>query len=152
MPTRINAKTLKGLYGVRLRLSLQVKNPDNYPLSPEVKRALSLFSDYIGKDKTIVVTGGDRPVDTDIGVKKTSQHIYKTAADIYVVGQSHIQTANQAKDSSLFNGIGWYEEGYYNPEKNVGPHVHVDLRGTPARWGYDKTGEYYPGYFPKYPK
>ena len=125
-------------------LSPQVKNPDNYPLSPKVLEALHLFSNYIGKDKTIVVTGGNREGDE-------GQHGKNTAADIKVPGQSHLQTANQAADSGLFRGIGWYEEGYY-PGGDVGPHVHVDLRKeTTARWGYDKKGKKCSGYFPKYP-
>ena len=135
-----------------MALSPQVKNPDNYPLSPKVLEALHLFSNYIGKDKTIVVTGGDRPIDSKIGVGSTSQHAKGTAADIKVLGQSHLKTANQAQDSGLFDGIGWYEEGYYNAAKNEGPHVHIDLRGTPARWGYDKTGEYHRAKFPKHHK
>jgi hypothetical protein len=130
-------------------LSLQVKNPNNYPLSLEVQRALSLFSDYIGKGKTIIVTGGDRPRDSKTGVGSTSQHAKGTAADIKILGQSHLKTANQALNSGLFDGIGWYEEGYRGP-KGEGPHVHVDLRkGQTARWGYDKNGKKHSGYFSK---
>jgi len=72
------------------------------------------------------------------------------AADICVPGQTHLQTANQASDSKLFGGVGWYEEGYRGPH-GEGPHVHVDLRTKEiARWGWDKYGNPYHGYFPKY--
>jgi hypothetical protein len=39
---------------------LKVLNPSNYPVSPNVTEALTKFNDYIGQDKNIVITGGDR--------------------------------------------------------------------------------------------
>jgi uncharacterized protein YcbK (DUF882 family) len=128
-----------------------VLNPHNYPVSPEVSQALEKFNTHIGEDKDIVITGGNRPPDTDIGSKKTTQtHERGIAADIKVPGQPHLKTANQAAASGLFGGVGWYEEGYYDPVTKAGPHVHVDLREGTARWGYDKSGKYYKGYIPKY--
>jgi RHS repeat-associated protein len=129
---------------------LEVLNPNNYPISPEVSKTLEQFNEYIGNDKDIVITGGNRPPDTDIGSGKQSTHVRGIAADIKVPGQPHLKTANQAAESGLFGGVGWYEEGYYDPRTKAGPHVHVDLREGTARWGYDKYGRYYKGYFPKY--
>jgi RHS repeat-associated protein len=123
---------------------LKVLNPHNYPVQKEVLDRLEAFNRYIGQDKDIVITGGDRPGDPNT-------HGQGLAADIKVPGQPHLQTANQAADSSLFGGVGWYEEGYRNPrDPKVGPHAHVDLRKGKFRWGYDKTGRYYQGWFPKY--
>ena len=74
-----------------------------------------------------------------------------SAADIKVHGWPHLKTANEAERSELFGGIGWYEEGYRNPsDPKSGPHLHVDLRDGQARWGFDKSGRAYHGYFPKY--
>ena len=129
---------------------LKVLNPDNHPISPEVLNKLEGFNEYIGKDKDIVITGGNRSPDTDIGTGSRSTHVRGIAADIKVPGQPQLKTANQAAGSALFGGVGWYEEGYYDPKTKAGPHVHVDLREGTARWGYDKYGRYYKGYFPKY--
>jgi len=121
---------------------LRVLNPNNFPIQADVQEALEKFNKIIGDDKDIVITGGDRPEDP-------GQHGKKKAADIKVPGQSNLETANQAADSGLFGGVGWYEEGYY-PGGDVGPHVHVDLRKGTARWGYDKNEKPYKGSFPKY--
>jgi len=51
---------------------LEVLNPNNYPISPEVSRTLEQFNEYIGKDKDIVITGGNRPPSTDIGSGRRS--------------------------------------------------------------------------------
>jgi len=106
--------------------------------------ALVRFNNFIGTDKDIVILGGDRPANSSLGARDKGQHSpqFKTAADIYVKGQVHLQTANQAIDSKIFSGIGWYEEGYRGPQ-GEGPHVHVDLRtdrtvNNPAKWGYTK--------------
>jgi hypothetical protein len=73
------------------------------------------------------------------------------AADINVPGQLHLLTANQAAESGLFGGVGWYEEGYYDPrDPKVGPHVHVDLRKGTFRWGHATSGREYHGSFPRY--
>ena len=128
-------------------LGLEVLNPEKYPISDNVLEALKKFNKHIGDDKDIVVTGGNRPKTCPKGAGKKSQHVLGTAADIKVPGQRHIVTANQAQDSKLFGGIGWYEEGYLGPH-GEGPHVHVDVRDTPARWGFDKSGKEYHGRFP----
>jgi len=98
-----------------------------YPVSADVLEALWEFNRLIGCDKDVVITGGDRPSDRKIGSGGNSQHVRKRAADIFVPGQLHIITANQAIKSGLFGGVGWYEEGYRGPN-NEGPHTHVDLR------------------------
>jgi len=124
---------------------LKVLNPNNYPIQPRVLQALEDFNGHIGLCKDIIITGGDSP--------RAGYHGLRLAADIRVPGQPHLQTANQAVDSGLFNGIGWYEEGYTDPtDPKVGPHVHVDLRPPRDRflWGFDRTGRRYRGSFPKY--
>jgi RHS repeat-associated protein len=126
---------------------LAVKNPDNYTVQPEVMESLQKFNEYIGIDKDVVITGGDRSPNSKIGEGSTSQHARGTAADIYVPGQSMLQTAHQAKNSKLFSGVGWYEEGLVGP-KGEGPHVHVDIRenrspNNPASWGMDKDSKSY---------
>lgn len=128
---------------------LEVINPGNYPISQDVQESLERFNDFIGRDKDVIITGGNRPPTSTLGAGSTSQHVQGTAADIYVPGQSHLQTANQAAASGLFGGIGWYEEGYRGPH-GEGPHTHVDLRNESARWGFDRFGNRYRGSFPPF--
>jgi len=128
---------------------LAVLNPQNYPLSPVVQQSLQDFNNFIGTNQDIVVTGGDRPASSNLGAGSNSTHVQGIAADINVLGQTHLQTANQAAESDLFGGIGWYEEGYRGPH-GEGPHVHVDLRNNNVRWGYDRKGNRYRGHFPSY--
>ncbi len=129
---------------------LLVLNPNNYPISPEVLEALKEFNRMIGCDRDIAITGGDRPPDSKLGAGPTSTHALGIAADVVVPGQKHLQTANQAVQSGLFGGVGWYEEGYRGPS-GEGPHVHVDLRKNgPARWGFPARGKPTRGYFPPY--
>jgi uncharacterized protein YcbK (DUF882 family) len=124
---------------------LEVLNPNNYRIRPHVQRALEEFNNYIGEDKDIVITGGDRDADSPLGSGSSSQHAKGNAADIAVPGQTHLETANQAKRSKIFSGVGWYEEGYQGTN-GEGPHVHVDLRPRPPgdervrEWGYDRKG------------
>ncbi len=127
-----------------------VRNPRGYEVSPEVMERLDEFSQTI--DKPVVITGGDRPSTSDIGAGRRSQHVVGTAADIYVPDQTHLETANQALESGMFNGVGWYEEGYRGPN-GEGPHVHVDLRplspeDPPKQWGQPKDGP--PGRIPPF--
>ncbi len=131
-------------------IGLEVWNPSNFPISSEVQRSLDQFNTFIGEDRDIVITGGNRPADSKIGSGSSSTHTRGLAADIKVLGWSHIKTANKADKSGLFGGIGWYQEGYSDPKKGAGPHVHVDLRKGKARWGYDSSGRYYEKHFPGY--
>ncbi len=108
-------------------LGLAVLNPHNYPVSEVVQQALEEFNTYIGLGNDIVIAGGNRRPDCNLGAGRKSTHVEGLAADIYVPGQLHIITANRARDSGIFCGIGWYEEGYRGPH-GEGPHVHVDLR------------------------
>ena len=129
---------------------LKVLNPNNYPVSAEVMKALKELNRLIGCDKDIVITGGDRPKDASIGAGSNSTHTEGKAADIVVPGQKHIETANQASKSNLFGGVGWYEEGYRGP-RGEGPHTHVDIRENgPARWGFPAEGERIRGRIPNY--
>jgi RHS repeat-associated protein len=124
---------------------LKIVNPVGYKLSKDVIEALNYFNQLIGCDKNIVVTGGNRPRDSKIGAGKNSYHTRNLAADFYVPGQSHLLTANQAIQSGLFGGVGWYQEGYYDAKTQAGPHVHADLRKSKKTvvWGHDINGYYY---------
>jgi RHS repeat-associated protein len=125
-------------------LGLKVLNPNNYPVQPAVLKALESFNEYIGLCKDIVITGGDRPGDR-------LSHGQGLAADIRVPGEMHLLIANQAASSGLFGGVGWYEEGYFNPrDPKVGPHVHVDLRKGTYRWGYERSGKEHHRGFPEF--
>jgi len=129
---------------------LRVLNPNDYPVSGNVMGALQTFNKCIGCDKDVVITGGDRPPSATIGAGSNSTHVTHLAADIVVPGQLNILTANQAEQCGGFGGIGWYQEGYQGP-KGEGPHVHLDLRGSAARWGYYADGRETHGYIPFYP-
>jgi RHS repeat-associated protein len=121
---------------------LRVLNPRNKPISPSVMNALKQFNQCIGCDKDIEITGGDRPGDP-------GQHGKGLAADIIVPGQNHLLTANQAIACGIFGGIGWYQEGYYDPnDPKVGPHVHVDLGPSGRVWGHDVNRYPYRGRIP----
>jgi len=115
-----------------------------------VLNALWDFNRFIGCNKDLVITGGNRPPSSKLGAGSNSTHVQGIAADIDVPGQLNIVTANEAAQSGLFGGVGWYEEGYRGPN-GEGPHTHVDLRKNgPARWGFPATGSPTHGYFPKY--
>jgi len=131
-------------------LGLRVLNPNGYPISPPVMAALQKFNREIGCDKDVVIAGGDRPPSSKLGAGSNSTHVQHLAADIIVPGQPNIETANQAEQSSLFGGVGWYEEGYSGPN-GEGPHVHLDLRRGTARWGFPAHGDPTHGYIPPYP-
>ena len=126
---------------------LRVLNPRNYSVSPEVMEALWTFNSQVGCDKDIVITGGDRPSNSKYGAGSRSTHVQGIAADISIPGQSHLETANQASESGLFGGVGWYEEGYRGPN-GEGPHTHVDLRKSRAQWGHPAKGSSMRGFFP----
>ena len=89
-----------------------------------------------------------------LGNVKLSRHVWGDAADIYinhnpgVVGMEDLNgdgksdakdarklydVMGELKDDPLFKpfegGLGWYK-----PTKSHGPFVHIDARGTPARW------------------
>ncbi len=131
------------------KLGQKVLNPNGYIFADELFFKLWEFNRLIGCDRDVLITGGNRSSDSSLGSGKKSTHVLGIAADILVIGQSHIYTANQAAESGLFSGIGWYEEGYRGPN-GEGPHVHVDLRTDgPARWGYSANGERQRGFFPK---
>ncbi|MBI5138082.1 MAG: hypothetical protein HZA24_12205 [Nitrospirae bacterium] len=121
----------------------EVFNPGGYPVPGDTGQQLWRFSRQIGKP--VVITGGNRKPDSPLGAGANSQHTLPnpTAIDFYVPSQTHLETANQAKRSGLFTGIGWYQEGYRGPN-GEGPHVHVDTRpmapgrGRPYEWGHPR--------------
>jgi len=120
---------------------LRVLNPNNYPVSDDVMLRLRIFNLYIGCQFDIVITSGYRS-------SGTGYHPKNLAADIYVPGQDHLTTANQAIRSGLFGGVGWYQEGWSDPSiPGSGPHAHVDIRDMPSYgpvvWGYDINSYYY---------
>jgi hypothetical protein len=90
------------------------------------------------------------PPSSKLGAGSNSTHVKGLAADIFVPGQQHIETGNQAIKCKMFGGIGWYQEGYTGPN-GEGPHVHVDLRPGTALWGYYADGTETHGYIPPYP-
>jgi RHS repeat-associated protein len=126
---------------------LTVLNPKNYTVGDEILDALWDFNRYIGCDKDVVITGGNRPNDTS-GYHRTNQ-----AVDFYVPGQTHIVTANQVGRGGMFGRVGWYEEGYRDPNtKGSGAHVHGDLGPANRRWGFDRNGKPFHGSFPSSPR
>jgi RHS repeat-associated protein len=129
---------------------LRVLNPNHHPVSAPVLDALQKLNQMIGCDNDVVIVGGDRPPSSKLGAGANSTHVQHLAADIFVPGQSHLETANQAEQSGLFGGVGWYQEGYRGPT-GEGPHVHVDLRKGTARWGFPAHGSPTHGYIPRYP-
>lgn len=131
-------------------LGLRIFNPPRAVISEDVLEAPRKFNQKIGCDKDIYITGGNRKPTSKLGAGSKSKHVLGLAADVYVSGQSHLETANQALASGLFGGIGWYEEGY-SGANGEGPHVHVDVRTNgPARWGFGKTGTEFHGSFSGY--
>lgn len=129
-------------------LGLRVFNPHGYPVSQAVIYALEKLNGFMGCDKDIYITGGNRPPSSKLGTGANSTHVQGLAADIVVNGQLNIVTANFADQSGLFGGVGWYEEGYAGPN-GEGPHVHVDLRQNGrARWGFPANGPPLHGSFP----
>lgn len=130
-------------------LGLRIFNPSGENVSNDVLEGLRQFNQKIGCDKDITITGGDRPATAKIGAGNKSTHVQQLAADIKVRDQMHLETANQARLSGLFGGIGWYEEGY-SGQNGEGSHTHVDLRDGSAMWGYNKDGKEYHGSFPQY--
>jgi len=127
---------------------LRIFNPGGAIISDAVLDALREFNRQIGCDKDIYITGGDRKPTSKLGAGSSSTHVQGLAADIRVDGQTHLETATQARLSGIFGGIGWYEEGYAGPN-GEGPHTHVDIRTNgPAIWGFDRNGKEYHGSFP----
>jgi RHS repeat-associated protein len=116
----------------------------NYAVTPAAYRALRDFNDYIGANRDVVVLGGSRDITSELGAKSGSQHVWGDAVDFHVPGQTMLETANSAKESGAFGGVGWYEEGLKGPN-GEGPHVHGDLEARPdgsvREWGMDKNGK-----------
>lgn len=96
------------------------------PVSINLVLALQALRDRI--DQPLTITSGFRCIKHNAAVDgaKTSQHLYGTAADIAVPkGLSPLELYRLADESGLFDGLGLYDWG-----------VHVDVRGTKARWDY----------------
>jgi Uncharacterized protein conserved in bacteria len=92
-------------------------------IDPELVRRLQVARDRIGKP--IIVTSGYRCPDHNrrVGGASNSQHLHGRAADIYCQGVTVAQLADIAEGYFQDGGLGRYAG-----------HVHVDIRGTKARW------------------
>ena len=107
---------------------------------PELVEKLEKFREACGNkplrvgsgcrcEKRNKVVGGKQKKYSKTGklLSKGSEHMYGTAADIYLVpGLTTDQMAKIAEQVG-FDGIGKYKWG-----------VHVDVRGAKARWDYRK--------------
>jgi hypothetical protein len=110
----------------------------------------SLHAEGIGRDQLRIMSGYRTPhYNRTIGNVPYSRHVYGGAADIYVDrGQAGGEAGGwEATDVRLLHEItlamveqptGQHLEGglgLYRANKVRGPFLHVDVRGTPARWG-----------------
>jgi Uncharacterized protein conserved in bacteria len=92
-------------------------------LHPLLIERLQTIRDKVGKP--VIVTSGYRCEvhNRRVGGAANSQHLYGKAADIYIPGLTIPQLAAVAEKYFQDGGLGVYPG-----------HVHVDVRGTKARW------------------
>ena len=101
------------------------------PVSLELVEGLQFLRDMA--KVPLLITSGFRCNKHNSTMKppgaKNSQHIYGTAADIATPkGWAAKELYDLAESLMLFDGIGIYDWG-----------VHVDVRGTKARWDHRKS-------------
>ena len=92
-------------------------------IHPELVRRLQIARDRIGRP--IVITSGYRCPEHNraVGGASNSQHLYGTAADVKCPGLTVQELYNVLEPLFPDGGVGRYSG-----------HVHVDVRGTKARW------------------
>ena len=103
---------------------------------PELVEKLEKFRELCGNKATGIGSGtrclkyneavGGKMPDPKKGTKG-SQHLYGTAADIRKYSDMSVDEMAKKAEEAGFDGIGKYTWG-----------VHVDVRGTKARWDYRK--------------
>lgn len=103
---------------------------------PELVEKLEKFRTLCG-NKPMIISNGTRCLKHNKAVggampdekkgKKGSQHLFGTAADVRLISGLTVDQMAKLAEQAGFNGIGKYNWG-----------VHVDVRKTPARWGYRK--------------
>jgi len=92
---------------------------------PEVRRVLQTIADLFGKP--VYVTSGDRSY-VPKGGSKTSLHLQKRAADLYVEGVTLQNTFQDLKVyiSMVFDHTDGYEVIWHGSYTEIGgPHVHI---------------------------
>lgn len=84
---------------------------------------LQLLRNKVGKP--LVITSGYRckTHNKNVGGATNSQHLYGTAADVVIPGGWTGESLAKAAEEIGFDGIGIYKT-----------FIHVDVRGTKARW------------------
>jgi len=101
----------------------ECKHCGTVKIDPELVRRLQVMRDEIGKP--IIINSGYRCPEHNraVGGASGSQHLYGRAADIVCPGLTTAQLYKVAEKHFEDGGLGRYA-GY----------VHVDTRGTKARW------------------
>ncbi|MBQ9528062.1 MAG: DUF882 domain-containing protein [Fretibacterium sp.] len=91
-------------------------------------KALSIGSGTRCEKRNKAVGGAQKKYDKDGKlINKGSQHMYGTAADVRLVPGLSVDKMAKLAEEAGFDGIGKYRWG-----------VHVDVRGSKARWDYRK--------------
>ena len=95
---------------------------------PELVEKLEKFREACG-NKPMTVGSGCRCAKRNavVGGTSNSQHVKGTAADVYLVPGLNADQMAKIAEQVGFDGIGKYKWG-----------VHVDVRGSKARWDYRK--------------
>ena len=98
----------------------------------KVANQLQTLRNYIGKPITVNSAYRSEDYNKVIGGVKNSQHIMGRAADIVVKGMTPLEVHTTIellieKGDMLQGGLGLYDT-----------FVHYDIRGTRARWDYQK--------------
>ena len=108
-------------------------------IDPLLVAGLQVLRDEVGVP--LAVSSGYRckKWNKHVGGSSKSQHLYGKAADIYPLGKISLESlCRMAEKIPSFNkgGIGYY------PAKGI---IHVDVRGSRARWTQKPEGSYVPG-------
>ena len=101
---------------------------------PKLYEKLEKFRELCG-NKPMTIGSGTRCLKRNKAVggampskkSKGSQHLYGTAADVNLIPGLTVDRMAKLAEEAGFDGIGKYNWG-----------VHVDVRGTKARWDYRK--------------